>query len=333
MKSISKFCLAAVASFTFTAYAQAEPVNTTSAKPIHIVIGHQRGASYAPIYLMEYNHLIELEAKKAGLDVVVEYKPFSNPDDIVLQMELGEVTYGALGGPSMIISNATNSDMDIRALGSIMVASVDLNTTEDVSSICDLKGSIGVPSASAIQSISTKIAGFHCGDAHMFDKQLTKISHAEGVKKMVEGTLANHFTSAPYQSQERQQSSRVHKLSSTRDIIGGRSTFIVLAGSEKFRQRNPVLQAAVIRALREADRIIHADPARIEAATAYVELDGTKETVQQAAAGLADPGIFYLTTPIGLAKFAHQMFQAGLVSRDIPWEDLVSESVNFRYGS
>ena len=333
MKSISKFCLAAVASFTFTAYAQAEPVNTTSAKPIHIVLGHQRGLSYAPIYVMQFNHIIESEAKKAGLDVTVEYKAYSNPDDLVLDMELGEVQYGALGGPSMILSNARNPDMDIRALGSIMVASVDLNTTESVDSICDLKGEIGVPSVSAIQSISTKIAAFKCGDAHMFDKQLVKISHTDGVKKIVAGTLANHFTSAPYQNQERQQSSRVRKLSTTRDIIGGRSTFIVLAGSEKYRQRNPLLQSVVIRAQKEAGRLIHADPARVAAAEAYVELDGTKETVQQAAAGLADPGIFFLSTPLAIGKFSHQMFLAGLVSRDIPWEDLVSESVNFRYGS
>ena len=79
------------------------------------------------------------------------------------------------------------------------------------------------------------------------------------------------------------------------DVMGGSTTFTMISTTSKFRQENPQIFAAVLKALEEANRMIVAD--KNMAADLLLTSEGGGLTREELVEVLNDPHVKFTTTP------------------------------------
>jgi NitT/TauT family transport system substrate-binding protein len=114
--------------------------------------------------------------------------------------------------------------------------------------------------------------------------------------------------------------------------MGGSTTFTMMSTTSKFRQENPQIVAAVLKALEEANRMIVAD--KVMAAGLLAASEGGGLTTEEIAAVLDDPHVKFTTTPENVMKYAEFMHAAGsLKNRPDSWKDLFFPEIHGAPGS
>ena len=89
----------------------------------------------------------------------------------------------------------------------------------------------------------------------------------------------------------------------------------------KFRNDNPKLYDAFVKALDEAIAFINKD--KRAAAEAYLRISKDKDSLQEIQAMLNDPAIVYTTTPENVMKYVDFMAKIGAIKvRPDSWKDL-----------
>jgi ABC-type multidrug transport system fused ATPase/permease subunit len=93
-----------------------------------------------------------------------------------------------------------------------------------------------------------------------FDKFTVSMTHPDGVIAMLAGSGAvdAHFTSPPFHQRERKDP-RIRTILISDQVMGGATTFTMISTTTKFRDENPKVCAAVLKALEEANQMIVAD--------------------------------------------------------------------------
>ena len=91
--------------------------------------------------------------------------------------------------------------------------------------------------------------------------------------------------------------------------MGGSTTFTMISTTSKFRQENPQIFAAVLKALEEANRMIVAD--KNMAADLLVTSEGGGLTREEIVEVLNDPHVKFTTTPENVMKYAEFMARRG----------------------
>src|SRR5207302_9877704 len=104
----------------------------------------------------------------------------------------------------------------------------------------------------------------------------------------------NHFSAPPYQYLEA-RAPGVRRITTEEEILGGRATFVVAYGTEKFRAENPKTYGAFLAALGRAIVTINADPRA--AARIYLEMSKDKLSEDEAFAMITDPGTRFTLAP------------------------------------
>src|SRR4051812_30070968 len=129
-----------------------------------------------------------------------------------------------------------------------------------------------------------------------------------------------HFTSPPFQYQELQKSG-IQTVLNSYDVVGGPGTFNLVWTTAKFRNENPKLYDAFVKALDEATASINRD--KRAAAETYIRLAGGKDKVDDILAMLNDPAIVFTTTPQNVMKYVDFMAKIGAIkARPESWKDL-----------
>jgi NitT/TauT family transport system substrate-binding protein len=114
--------------------------------------------------------------------------------------------------------------------------------------------------------------------------------------------------------------------------MGGSTTFTMISTSSKFRQENPQIYAAVLKALEEAQRMIVAD--KNMAADLLVTSEGGGLTREEIVEVLNDPHVKFTTTPENIMKYAEFMNDSGsLKNRPGSWKDLFFPEIHGVPGS
>ncbi len=114
--------------------------------------------------------------------------------------------------------------------------------------------------------------------------------------------------------------------------MGGSTTFTMISTTSKFRQENPQIFAAVLKALEEADRMIVAD--KNMAADLLLTSEGGGLTREELVEVLNDPHIKFTTTPENVMKYAEFMAGAGSIqNRPGSWKDLFFPEIHGVPGS
>ena len=295
-----------------------------------IHVAQQYGIGYLPLMIMEEQKLIEKYAKAGGADVTVSWAKFAGGNVMNDALLSNSVQFASGGiGPFVTLWARTRGSLDVKAVSAINSMPLFLNTRNPaVRTIRDFRDTdrIALPAAKvSIQAITLQMAAektFGEGQQNKLDALTVSLSHPDAQAALLSGQseITAHFSSPPFQYQQLKNPA-VHTVLTSYDVLGGPATFNVVWATSKFKNDNPKLYDAFVKALDEATALINRDHRR--AAETYLRLSRDKDSVQEIQAMLDDPAIVYTTTPQNVMKYVDFMLKVGAIkSKPDSWKDL-----------
>ena len=295
-----------------------------------INVAQQYGISYLPLMIMEDQKLIEKHAKAGGIDVKVGWAKFAGGNvmnDALLSNSLQFASGGV--GPLVTMWARTRGNLDVKAVSAINSMPLFLNTRNpNVKTIKDFteKDKIALPAAKvSIQAITLQMAAEKAlgeGQQNKLDSLTVSMSHPDAQAALLSSAseITAHFSSPPFQYQQLQKPG-IHTVLNSYEVLNGPATFNLVWTTSKFRNENPKLYDAFVKALDEATAIINRD--KRAAAETYLRLSKDKDKVEDILAMLNDPSIIYTTTPQNVMKYVNFMNKVGSIKvRPESWKDL-----------
>jgi len=307
-----------------------------------ITVAQQYGIGYLPLMVMNQLGLIEKHAKAEGLgEIKVNWRKFAGSNVANDALLSGNLQFAAVGGPPLITMWAkTKGSIDVKGVAAIDSMPFYLNTRNpNVKSIKDFteKDKIALPAVKiSVQAVTLQMAAekmFGEANAHKFDSLTVSMAHPDAMIAMMsgKGEISSHFTSPPFQYEELKDPA-VHTVLNSYDVLGGKSTFVVVWATSKFREANPKTFAAFFAALKESIDYINEDKKR--AAEIYVKATNGKEPVESILKMLNDPEIEYTLTPKNIMKYADFLYKIGSIKvKPASWKDMFFPEVHGLPGS
>jgi NitT/TauT family transport system substrate-binding protein len=300
------------------------------AEMAEIAVAQQYGISYLPLMLMEEKKLVEKHAKAAGIDVKVGWAKFAGGNVMNDALLSGNLQFASGGvGPFLTLWARTRGNLDVRGVGALNSMPIHLVTRNpNVKSISDFRDSdrIALPAVKvSVQAVLLQMAAeqaFGAGQQNRLDPLTVTMSHPDAMQALLSGQseIDAHFGSPPFQYQEVARAGN-HVVLNSYDVLGGPATFNVVWTTAKFRNDNPKLYDAFVKALDEATAEINRD--KRAAAESYLRISKDKDSVENILRMLNDPNIIYTTTPQNMMKFADFMQKIGAIkAKPDSWRDL-----------
>jgi NitT/TauT family transport system substrate-binding protein len=307
-----------------------------------IRLAKQFGISYLPLTVMEEKKLLEKHTQAAGLNnVKVEWSQLASGAPMNDALLSGNLDIAAGGvGPLMTIWARTKGNINVKAAAAINSMPLYLNTINpEVKSIKDFtdKDRIALPAVKvSIQAVTLQMAAekvFGVGKHDTLDRLTVSMSHPDGMNAMMSGRteVTGHFSSAPFMYQQLEDS-RVKRVLSSYEVLGGTSTFNVVWTSAKFHDQNPRLYKAFLAALEESMTIINGN--KKAAAELYIATERSKSPLSFIEKILNDPENIFTTTPQNVMKYAEFMHRIGSIKeKPESWKDLFFPEIHAKSGS
>ena len=323
------------------AIALATASTPTRAELAELAIAQQYGIGYLSLMVMEDQKLIEKYAREAGVDVKVTWARFAG-GNVMNDALLSGTLHIASGGvaPLVTLWSRTRGNLDVRgiaALNSMPLQLVSRNpAVKTVRDFTD-KDRIGLPAVKvSVQAAILQMAAeqaFGPGQQNRLDAFTVSLSHPDAMQALMSGQseVNAHFGSPPFQYQELAKPEN-HVVVNSYDVLGGPSTFNLVWTTARFRNENPKLYDAFVKALDEANAQINRD--KRAAAQTYVRLSKDKDSVDNIAKMLNDPAIVFTTTPQTIQRFAEFMAKTGAIkTKPDSWKDVFFPNVHGLSGS
>ena len=306
-----------------------------------INVAQQYGISYLPLMLMEEQKLIEKHAKAAGADVKVGWAKFAGGNVMNDALLSGSLQFASGGvGPLVTLWARTRGNLDVRGVAALNSMPLHLVTRNpNVKALADFGPSdrIALPAVKvSVQAVLLQMGAeqaFGPGQQNRLDPLTVTMSHPDAMQALVSGQseIDAHFGSPPFQYQEVARPG-VHVVLNSYDVLGGPATFNVVWTTAKFKNENPKLYEAFVKALDEATAEINRD--KRAAAEAYLRISKDKDTIDNILKMMNDPSIVYTTTPQNIMKFAEFMAKTGAIkAKPESWRDFFFPNVYSLPGS
>jgi ABC-type nitrate/sulfonate/bicarbonate transport system substrate-binding protein len=237
------------------------------AEPVRIGIGF--GPAFLPDYVCEDLKLIEKRGKDAHLDLRPSFERFAAAGALQDAIRAGAIDMGPFGTAPLLAAweKDKGTAREIVAVSGITSLPLVLLTNRaNVHALGDFRPAdrIALPTATSpqkylLQMQSEKIFG-------QYDRLLSQtvvMPHPEAATALVAagGPITGYFSSAPY-TQIALADGRVHKVLTSAEVIGGKSSFLVMGATRGYVDTHAKTAAAVAGAMAEAAHIIHDDPRR-----------------------------------------------------------------------
>ena len=243
-------------------------------------------------------------------------------------------------GPLITIWAKTRGNLEVKGVATLDSMPLYLTTRNpNVKTIGDFteKDRIALPAVKvSVQAVTLQMAAekaFGDGQQGKLDPLTVTMSHPDGQTALLSGQseITAHFTSPPFQYQELKKPG-IHMVLNSNDVLGGPTTFNVVWTTSKFRNGNPKLYDAFVKALDEAMTFINND--KKAAAEAYLRISKDKDSVADILAMLDDPQIVFTTTPLNIMRYANFMAKIGMIKvKPDSWKDLFFPNVHGLAGS
>ena len=301
------------------------------------------GVGFLPLLVMQKYSLIEQFAKEAGINVHVRWINIGGPAVMNDALLSGSADFIAAGPPAFLtLWDRTITSAKVKGVAAMTSLPMYLNTRVDrIKKLDDITDhdrvavtsiKVSIPSL-AMQMYAKQKYG--SAQIYRFDKDTVTMTHPDGVIALLSGSGAidAHFTSPPFAQRERKDP-HIHTVLTTDDIMGGSTTFTMVSTTARFREQNPKVFAAVLRALEEANRRIVADK-KTAAEILLASTGGEKGfSVGEIVEVLNDPHVKFTTTPENVMKYATFMHDIGSI-RNQPgtWKDLFFPEIHGAPGS
>jgi NitT/TauT family transport system substrate-binding protein len=301
------------------------------------------GVGFLPLLVMEKHGLIEKHAREAGLpELTVRWIDLGGPSVVNDALLSGAADYTAAGPPAFItLWDRTRDSVRVAGVAAMTSLPMYLNTTrEHLRSLDDLRPDDKIAVTAIRVSIPALIMQMYAAgkygpaEVNRFDKYTVSMTHPDAVIALLSGGtgISAHFTSPPFHQRER-KNPQVRTILTSDEVMGGSTTFTMLATTEKFRQENPQAYLAVLRALEEANGMIGTD----RRGAASLLLASTPEsgfTLDETVAMLEDPAFRFTTTPENVKKYADFMNGTGSIkTKPATWQDMFFSEIHAAPGS
>ena len=291
----------------------------------------QFGLGYMQYVLMQELQLVEKQARAAGLgEVKVTWAQVRSSDVMNDMLISSTLDFGSLGLPGIAtIWSRTRGNIDVRAASGLNSLPLFLLTRNPaVQAVKDFtdKDRIALPAVKVSnQAILLQMAAAKLfGDAEYqrFDPLTVSMAHPDATVAMLGGPseITASFSSAPFQYRQLKDP-RIRKLTSSNDILGGRSSFNVVATTAKFRDANPRLYRAFLAALAEATAIINAD--KRGATELYLKATNDRSPIDEVMQIMNDPEVEFTLKPLTIPPMIDFMARTGALRvKPEKWQDL-----------
>src|SRR5688572_14273560 len=302
------------------------------------------GVGFLPLLVMEKHRLIEKHAADAGIaNLTVRWVDLGGPSVVNDALLSGAADYAAAGPPAMLtLWDRTRDSIGVAGVAAMTSLPMYLNThASHLKSVDDLREGDKIAVTAIKVSIPAIVMQMYAArkygsaEATRFDKYTVSMTHPDAVVAMLSGAatgISAHFTSPPFHQRERRDP-RIRTILTTDDVMGGSTTFTMLATTRKFKEENPEAYTAVLRALDEANRWIVSD----RRAAASLLLASTPESgfsIEETVLMLEDPAIRFTTTPENMKKYADFMHETGSIrNRAASWKDMFFPDIHAAPGS
>jgi NitT/TauT family transport system substrate-binding protein len=325
--------LAGVLIAAFTAGAPA--AKSQQGPPSKLTIAYQPGLGYAPLILMK--QLRTIEKRYPGTSV--EWTVLASGTPITQGVITGDIQIGAVGTGPMLVAWARGVEWKIIAplnLGDLWLMAKD----PSIRTIADLRGKrIATPTRTSIQAVMLrKMAQVKLGDHRALDGGLVDLDHPDGMQALMTGQIDAHFTSPPFQFQERVRGA--HIVGKSYGYFGAHS-FLVTVMTQKFYNEHTGFARFFYNQIVAMHNLIKKNPLRV---AKILSADaGGQPTWRQFKQWLAfkdrrskraHPALTWTTRPLGLMRTAAFMNRTGQLSKaPNSWRELVFPPVYPTKGS
>ena len=294
------------------------------------------GVGFLPLLVMEKYHLIEKYA-----DVTVRWMDLGGPAAMNDALLSSSADFISAGPPAFLtLWDKTRGSANVEGVAAMTSMPMYLNTNSEHLKVLD---DIGERDKIAMTSIKVSIPAiimqmyakerYGPAQATRFDKFTVSMAHPDAVVALLSGSagISAHFSSPPFHQRERKDP-RIRTILTSDDVMGGSTTFTMISTTSKFRQENPQVFAAVLKALEEANRMIVAD--KNMAADLLVTSEGGGLTRDEIVEVLNDPHVKFTTTPENVMKYAEFMHDLGSIkNRPGSWTELFFPEIHNAPGS
>jgi len=297
------------------------------------------GLGFLPLLVMEKYRLIEKYA-----DVTVRWMDLGGPAAMNDALLSSSADFISAGPPAFLTlwdkTRGSASSIQVEGVAAMSSMPMYLNTNSPrLTKLQDISDQDKIAVTSIKVSIPAIIMQMYAQEkygpaqATRFDKFTVSMAHPDAVVALLSGSagISAHFSSPPFHQRERKDP-RIRTILTSDDVMGGSTTFTMISATSKFRQENPQIFAAVLKALEEAQRMIVAD--RKMAADLLVTSEGGGLTREEIVDVLGDPHVKFTTTPENIMKYAEFMHGAGSIkNRPGSWKDLFFSEIHGVPGS
>jgi len=301
-----------------------------TAEVSEVRFARQLGLGYLQFHVMEEQKLVEKHAQRLGLAVTTRWFPLGTPTALNDALLTGNADIIGVGLPAFLtLWDKTRGNMNIKAVVALNRQPAYLNTRDpNIKSVRDFtdKDRIALPAPKvSVQAIMLEMIAektFGPGKYDVLDRLTVGMSHPDGTAALLAGKLeiTAHFTSAPFQYQQLENSA-IRKVLSSYDATDGPNTFSVIATVSRWREANPKLYRATYEAILEANDFIAKNPR--EAAEIFVRIENTKLPVEFIQKMISDPEFSYAPEPENVMKIYGFMHKVGaLKNMPATWQDL-----------
>lgn len=296
-------------------------------------VAKQFGLGYIQFMIMEDQGFVEKHAKAAGLgDVKVEWNTFRSSDVMNDALISGNLDFACLGVPGLAtIWGRTRGNYDVRAAAGLNVLPLFLLSRDpNITSLKDFSDNhrIAVPAVKvSMQALMLQMAAvkaFGDKEYQKFDPLTVSLAHPDATTMMLTGKseIVANFSSFPFQARQLKEPG-IKKITDSVEILGGPSSFNVIAATAKFRTDNPKLYKAFLDGLEEATALVNKDKDR--AADIYIKVSGDKTPKADILEIMNDKSVRFTTEVFNLGIFTDFMAKVGSLKN--PPKDWAAEMV------
>jgi NitT/TauT family transport system substrate-binding protein len=320
--------------------------NPVRAESNQLRIATNISLSYVPVVIMQEKKLIEKHAKLAGAgDITVHWSNLFGVNvmnDALLSGNL-DIAFGGPPGLITIWAKTRGTKNEIKAIsGGAAVPLYLVTRNPEVRSIRDLtekdKIAVGAVKVSIHALLLQMAAAKTFGDADFgkLDPLTVAMPMPDAVAAFLSpaSEINANVVTPPYNYVELSKGNgRV--IMDVKDVVNGLMTNNLAFTTASFRDANPKLYGAFLKAMEEASEMVKRDPrGAVDLYLATIKFKGSPEDVSNTYRAVEDPGTEFSLTPHAVGKLADFMYQRGLIKvQPGSWRDLFFPEVHHLPGS
>jgi NitT/TauT family transport system substrate-binding protein len=232
-----------------------------------IAIGVGHGIGFLPLFIAQDLRLLDKHARANGLNGKLALRRFPAAAPMRQALATGEIAAGAYGLPAFLLARdaARQTPQELLVVSGLTTLPLVLLTARpNIRAINDLKPAdkIAVPMLTAPQVSYLSMQTHPWFGRERLRQQLVVMPHQESLDALTEGkSIAAYFSSPPF-TQIALKDSKVRAVTSSVDIMGGKTSFLVMASPKSALTSHPKLPEVLAKAIEEASTIIRNDPRR-----------------------------------------------------------------------